>query len=90
MKWLAQHYDYFLGFRRQVMELTSQNNDLAANFLVLRMTFDKLKRAVRGIENADINRIDKVIKKLDTFMESALKDHETLCIIEQKVAELSL
>jgi len=39
------------------------------------MTLDKIKNAMREIENQDINRIDKIIKKLDIFMESALKDH---------------
>lgn len=70
------------------MELTSVNNDLAANFHILRMTMDKFKKAIFDIDNADINRIDKLIRKMDTFMESTLKDHETLIDIEKKVAEL--
>lgn len=33
-----------MNFRRQVMEITSENNDLTANFHILKLVLDKMKK----------------------------------------------
>ena len=45
IKWLNHHTDYFMNFRRQVMDLTSENNDLTANFHILKLVLDKIKNS---------------------------------------------
>lgn len=72
------------------MELASDNNDLTANFHILKLALDKIKVAQFDIENQDIQRIDKIIRKINKFLDSVQKDHVTLVDIEKRVATLQL
>ncbi|CDW77745.1 UNKNOWN [Stylonychia lemnae] len=90
IKWLNHHTDFFMGFRRNVMDLTSENNDLTANFHILKLVLDKIKNSQKQIDKADIQKADKIIRKLNKFLDSVNKDHVTLVDIERRLKDLDV
>lgn len=90
VEWLQHHINEFSAFQKKVLGLNEENNALTGNFHVIKLTLEKAKPQLEGVEQKDVNKISKLVTAVNSFLDNAYADHEKLVDVERRIKELRL
>ncbi|CDW71764.1 UNKNOWN [Stylonychia lemnae] len=90
VNWLQHKHQELRDFKKKQEGLTDENNALIGNFSILKVILEKAKVKQAGVDRFDIQKIAKLVKEINTFLDSADKDHTILKDVERRIKELQL